>query len=83
MIAVGQTWSMRWSMPHRLEVTIIELQQDVIVCETVHRCKPMDCMLQTMRKTLPIHGRMKYEYRDFARWFLPINRDAIALPAAR
>lgn len=77
---VGEKYSLSWKMPHRLECEIVELAPDGVIVDAVHRCG-FDCYLVQMRATLPIEGRMRYSYGDFAKLFLPLNPDAIALPA--
>jgi hypothetical protein len=79
-IHVGDKYTLAWKLPHRVECEIIELQCDYVIVEAVHRC-PITCYLVQMRQTLPIEGRMRYRYPDFAKLFLPLNADAIALPA--
>lgn len=80
MIQVGSRWTLAWKMPHRIEATITDLERDYVVVDAVHRCPPT-CRLLQMRATLPIEGLMRYTYGDFAALFLPLNADAIALPA--
>lgn len=36
-----------------------------------------------MRGTLPIEGRVRYRYDDFATLFVPMAEDALALPPAQ
>jgi hypothetical protein len=77
---VGERYSLAWKHPHRIECEIIGLETDHVLVEAVHRCPPT-CKLMQMRQTLPIEGRMSYRYDDFAKLFVRINTDAIALPA--
>ena len=77
---VGERYTLAWRHPHRVDATIIALEADYIVADVDHRC-PITCEMQQMRATLPMHGRFKYAYDDFAKLFVPLNPDAIALPA--
>lgn len=77
---VGQRFSLAWKHPHRIEATITGFEPDYVVVEAEHRC-PATCKVQQMRTTLPIYGEMRFRYADFAELFLPLNVDAIALPA--
>jgi hypothetical protein len=76
---VGDRYALAWRFPHLLDATVIELQKDGVLCDVVHRC-PIECYLQQMRQTLPIDGRRLLRYPELADW-LPLNADAIALPA--
>ena len=80
---IGEKYAMRWKYPHRLEVTVLELRDEYLIAETVHRCPVVSCYLQTMRNTLPIHGRQRYEYPAFAKLFQPIPEGSIPLPPSR
>jgi len=77
---VGEKYTLVWKAPHRIEATITDLERDYVVVEANHRC-PVTCTLLQMRATLPIEGAMRFRYQDFAQLFLPLNADAIALPA--
>lgn len=77
---MGETFTLAWKHPHRIECVITALEPDVVVVDAVHRC-PMTCKILQMRQTLPLEGTMRFAYRDFAKLFLPLNADAIALPA--
>jgi hypothetical protein len=77
---VGERYSLAWKHPHRLEATIIALEADHVVCKVDHRCS-FACYLAGMKNTLPIEGRLPFTYHDFDKLFLPLNADAIALPA--
>lgn len=77
---IGDKFTLAWKMPHRIECTITAFEADYIVVQADHRC-PMRCELQGMRTTLPIHGEMRFRYSDFAKLFVQLNVDAIALPA--
>lgn len=77
---IGEQFTLAWKMPHRIEAVIVELERDYVVVEAVHRC-PVTCKILQMRATLPIEGTMRFRYADFAELFLPLNVDAIALPA--
>ena len=79
MISIGSRWSLAWKHPHRLEATVTALEPDYIVCEVDHRCG-FACYLKAS-KTTPIEGEMRYTYADFAKLFVRMNPDAIALPA--
>lgn len=80
MIQIGSRWTLKWRHPHRLEAVVTALEPNYVVCEVDHRC-PFSCYLQGMRNTLPMEGTMRYSYGDFAELFVPLNADAIALPA--
>jgi hypothetical protein len=80
MIAVGTRWSLAWRHPHRLEAVVTALEPDHVLCEVDHRCG-FACYLKGMRGALPIEGPMRYKYDDFAKLFVPMAEDAIALPA--
>jgi hypothetical protein len=67
-------------MPHRVECEIIALENGYVCVDAVHRCPPT-CQLLQMSATLPIEGALRFTYGDFAALFLPLNADAIALPA--
>jgi hypothetical protein len=77
---VGQRFTLAWKHPHRVECEIVALESDAVVVESVHRCPPT-CYLQQKRTTLPLEGEKRFTYRDFAALFVPLNADAIALPA--
>lgn len=77
-ITVGSRWALAWKHPHRIEATIVAFEQDVLIAEVDHRC-PITCYLQQMRTTLPLHGMVRYTYREFAKMFVPMVEDAIAL----
>ena len=76
----GERYTLAWKLPHRIECEIVELERDYVVVQALHRC-PFTCYLIQMRKTLPIEGRLRYTYYDFAKLFVRLNPDAIALPA--
>lgn len=82
MIQVGQTFSLGFQLAHRIEATVIELRDQDVVAECVHRCVPTSCYLQAERTTLPLHGTIKYPYDFFAKYFVPMADDAIALAGA-
>ncbi len=77
---VGERYSLAWKHPHRIECEIVALERDHVVVDAVHRCPPT-CGILQMRATLPIEGRMRYGYPDFAKLFIRLNPDAIALSA--
>lgn len=79
---VGEKYTLAWKMPHRIECEIVAFEPDYVVFEAQHRCAPTKCKLQAMRTTLPIHGEMRFRYDDFAKLFVQLNADAIALPPA-
>lgn len=78
---VGERYTLFWKAPHRIECEIISLEHDGVKVEAVHRC-PITCYLVQMRQTLPLEGPLTFSYADFTKLFLPLNRDAIALPPA-
>lgn len=83
MITVGSRWSLDWpKYAHLLDATVVALEQEHVVCDVAHRCG-IGCPLQAMRATLPLHGRHKIEYRDFAAYYVPLAEDAIALGSGR
>ncbi len=83
MIQIGARFALRWpKYAHLLNAEVVALEADCLVVDLDHRCGPL-CYLQQMRGTLPIHGRHKYDYRDFADAFEPLAEDAIALGAGR
>lgn len=77
---IGEKYTLIWKAPHRLECEIVALENGYVLVDAVHRCPPT-CKLLQMRATLPIEGLMRYTYGDFAQLFLPLNANAIALPA--
>lgn len=77
MISVGSRWTLAWKLPHRIECEVLELGPDGVIVEAKHRCG-FDCYLQQMRTTLPIEGRLRYHYDDFAKLFQRMS-DGIAL----
>lgn len=77
---IGETYTLIWKAPHLLECVIVDLEPDYVIVEANHRC-PVTCKILQMRATLPIEGRMRFRYQDFVQLFLPLNADAIALPA--
>ena len=77
---VGERYALAWKAPHRIECEIVELGADTVTVEAVHRC-PVTCYLLQMRATLPIEGRLRFRYADFASLFLKLNTDAVPLPA--
>jgi hypothetical protein len=79
-VNIGGRYTLRWSAPHRIECTIVGLENDYVVVDATHRC-PATCKILQMRATLPIEGEMRFRYADFAELFLPLNDDPIALPA--
>lgn len=81
MIRLGSRWSLAWKHPHRIEATIVALEESAVLCAVVHRCGP-ECELLQMRATLPIEGEVRYRYADFARIFVPMA-EAIALPGGQ
>lgn len=83
MIQTGQKYALRWQFPHRIDATVVALEQAEVVCEVTHRCDPMRCYLAQMRRSLPIDGELRYRYPDFAKLFEPMAEDAIALPGGR
>lgn len=83
MITVGSRWASAWpKSPHLLDVTVVALEQEYVVAQVEHRCT-LGCPLQAMRRALPIHGRMSYEYDFFATFFVPMAEDAITLGSGR
>lgn len=78
---LGERYSLAWKAPHRIEATITAFEPDYVVVNADHRCPPTRCKLQGLRDALPIHGELRFRYADFAQLFLPLNADAIALPA--
>lgn len=80
MITIGSRWALSWPrFPHLLDATVIALEQEHVVCDVAHRCGAQ-CYLQAYRKALPLHGRTRIEYRDFAQFYVPMATEAIALP---
>ncbi len=79
---VGETYELAWRWPHRLTATIVELTQDHIVADAVHRC-PITCYLQQMRNTLPLDGTVRYDYRFFSDVFVRVPEGAIPLGPAQ
>lgn len=75
MIVVGSRWSLAWRYRHRVEVTVLALEADHVVTDAVHRCG-FSCDVGKM-----LGGEMRYTYPDFAKLFVPLNPDAVALPA--
>ena len=66
MICVGSRWALDWPRyPHLLDATVVALEQEHVVADVAHRCPPTSCYLQAYRKALPLHGRHRYDYRDF------------------
>ena len=78
---IGDRFSLRLALPHRVEATIVSADEHTVVAECVHRCDP-PCYLLSMRETLPIEGRIRYRYDDFARLFMPMAENALALPSS-
>lgn len=74
---IGRKFSLRWKYPHRVEVTVLALETDYLLCDVLHRCG-FGCALGKM-----IGGETRYRYDDFATLFQPMAEDAIALPGAR
>ena len=79
MIGVNSHWAMRWKFPHLLDATILELHPKHVVVQIEHRCT-LGCEIQQLRSTLPLHGRVRYDYADFVQLFEPRNDEAIPLP---
>lgn len=80
---VGEKYALKWPRyPHLLDATIVALERDYVVCETLHRCT-LGCYLKSMQRTLPLDGRIKYDYHDFAEMFAPVNTEAIPLAGGR
>jgi hypothetical protein len=82
VIAVGSRWSLFWKAPHRLEATVTSLEADHVVAQVDHRCG-FACALKAMSNTIPIEGELRYTYADFAKLFVPMADDAIALPSSK
>lgn len=79
-VNIGEKFTLAWKHPHRIECEIVALENGYVCVEAVHRC-PVTCKIIQMRETLPIEGVMRFTYGDFAELFVPLNADAIALPA--
>ena len=79
---IGERYTLKWKLPHLLECEIVALESGYVCVDAVHRCPPT-CLILQMRATLPIEGAMRFRYQDFASLFLPLNADAIPLPAHR
>lgn len=77
MIVIGSKWSLRWKWRHRIEVYIVALEPDYVVCEALHRCGFACEILHT--KSLSLDGKAWYSYRDFVELFQPMAVDAIPL----
>lgn len=71
---IGLWFSLRWEFRHRIEVRVVALETDYIVCDSDHRCG-FSCDIGKM-----LSGEMHYRYADFEILFEPMAVDAIALP---
>lgn len=74
MIVVGSRWSLKWKYFHRIEVTVLALEVDLIRTNALHRCG-FSCDVGKM-----LGGDTPYSYSDFYALFVPMAVDAIALP---
>ena len=70
---IGKWFSLRWEFPHRVEVIVLALEADYILCESTHRCG-FGCDIGKM-----LGGETRYRYNDFAEMFQRMAEDAIPL----
>ena len=78
---VGDRYSLAWKHPHRIEATIIRVDDATVVANVDHRCEDGVCYLSVLMAALPIHGLISYKRREFEALFQPMC-DAPALPPA-
>lgn len=74
---IGRKFSLKWRYRHRVEATVLALEADYILCDSLHRCG-FACDIGKM-----LGGETRYRYDDFATMFLPMAEDAIALSGGR
>lgn len=79
---IGERYALAWKLPHRIEATVVALEPDHVVVESVHRC-PVTCRILQMRQTLPIEGELRFKYADFGLLFVRIPDGAIALTTSK
>lgn len=80
MIVVGQKYTLAWAYPHRIDCTIVELHENIIVADCNHRCRPYCELLSQFAANLTLSGRRSFFPEQFVTQFIYVPEGAIPLP---